>query len=178
MTTYYKAVRPDGTSFHDRSFRWLPADGLIPAGGVLVKHPAPAARIGKGSDATASGYLSVSTEAADCTGFQWPCRLLLVEPIGRALLDDEYPHKRRVKAARVVGEVEPWHVFGPNGQQVVAFLDLLPGLSDAAGAAAWSAADSAASLIVRDLITDEQFATLTAPMRAAGIDFDQIGSIR
>lgn len=27
--TYYKAVRPDGTSFHDRSFRWLPESGPV-----------------------------------------------------------------------------------------------------------------------------------------------------
>ena len=24
MTTYYKAIRPDGTSFHDPAFRWVP----------------------------------------------------------------------------------------------------------------------------------------------------------
>ena len=169
--TLYKAVRPDGGSFHDPTFRWLPEDGVVPDGGWLVKHPAPAARIGRGSDATADGYLSVSTEPADCTGFKWPCRLLLVEPVGRPALDDSYPHKRRVRAARVVGETDAWRAFGPNGEQVVAFLGVLPTLSVAARAAALA-------LVVRDLITPDQFATLTAPMRAAGIDFDTLGGAR
>ena len=58
---------------------------------------------------------------------------------------------------------------------------------DAAGKAAWCAArsvawcaarsvtlDAAGALVVRDLITTEQFDILTAPMRAAGIDFDTL----
>ena len=41
--------------------------------------------------------------------------------------------------------------------------------------AAWDAAwDAARALVVRDLITTKQFDTLTAPMRAAGIDFDAL----
>ena len=50
---------------------------------------------------------------------------------------------------------------------------------DAARVAAWNAArvaalDAAGALVVRDLITAEQFDTLTAPMRAAGINFDAL----
>ena len=50
---------------------------------------------------------------------------------------------------------------------------------DATWAAAWYAARGAASdatlaLLARDLITAEQFDALTAPMRAAGIDFDAL----
>ena len=44
-----------------------------------------------------------------------------------------------------------------------------------AGAAlyvAWDAARAACAIVARDLITPDQFDTLTAPMRAAGIDFD------
>ena len=181
--TYYKAVRPSGASFHDPDFRWLPADGVIPDGGWLVEHPDPAARIGRGSGAKASDYLSLSVEPADCTGFGWPCRLLVVEPVGRAYRDDEYPHKRRVKGARVVAELPAWQAFGPNGEQVAAYLALLPSLSAeqryAARDAAWDAAGYAAgyaarALVVRDLIAPDHFATLTAPMRAAGIDFDTL----
>ena len=29
MTTYYKAVRPDGTSFRDPTFRWAPQSGPV-----------------------------------------------------------------------------------------------------------------------------------------------------
>ena len=74
--TFFKAVRPDGGSFHDPDFRWLPEDGVIPEGGWLVEHPEPAGRIGKNSGASASGYLSVATVPTECTGFRWPCRLL------------------------------------------------------------------------------------------------------
>ena len=50
---------------------------------------------------------------------------------------------------------------------------------DAAWTATWEAARDAAwvaarALLVRDLITTEQFDILTAPMRAAGIDFDAL----
>ena len=41
-------------------------------------------------------------------------------------------------------------------------------------AAAWAAAWGAAALVMRDLITPEQFDILTAPMRAAEIDFDAL----
>jgi len=45
---------------------------------------------------------------------------------------------------------------------------------DAARSAAWSAAWGANALIVRDLISAKHFDILTAPMRAAGIDFDNL----
>ena len=46
---------------------------------------------------------------------------------------------------------------------------------DAAGAAAWYAAwDAAGALVVRDLISTDHFDVLTAPMRAAGIDFNSL----
>ena len=46
---------------------------------------------------------------------------------------------------------------------------------NAAGNAAWDAAWGATgALLVRDLITTEQFDVLTAPMRAAGINFDSL----
>ena len=49
---------------------------------------------------------------------------------------------------------------------------------DAACVAAWDAARYAArALVARDLITREQFDVLTAPMRAAGINFDSLGEV-
>ena len=49
---------------------------------------------------------------------------------------------------------------------------------DATGVAAWDAAWAAAwaacAIVARDRITPEQFDTLTAPMRAAGVNFDGI----
>ena len=121
--TFFKAVRPDGGSFHDPTFRWLPEDGVIPEGGWLVEHPEPAGRIGKRSGASASGYLSVATVPTDCTGFRWPCRLLEVEPVGRACLDDFYASKRRIRAARVVRELDPRLALGPQGEHVAALIE-------------------------------------------------------
>lgn len=122
----YKAIRPDGASFYDPEFRWLPegwkSGDPIPADWV-VRHPNPGARIGKRSDTWAGEYLSVATVPTDFTGFKWPCMLLEVEPVGRACLDDQYANKRRVRAARVFREVPAHEVFGPQGADVVAILD-------------------------------------------------------
>lgn len=178
--TLYKAVRIDGTSFHDPTFRWVPATG-DPVG-TVVTHPNFSAT-GK-----ADGYLSVSTEPADCMGMEWPCRLLTVEPVGDVLPDPrgEYPHKRVGAAFRVTGERPAHEALGPNGAQVAAFLTLLPTLTSEQRAAAWAAAwgaawaaarDAARALVVRDLITPDQFATLTAPMRTAGVDFDHLTGV-
>ena len=82
-----------------------------------------------------------------------------------------------------------------RGVELAAYMSLLPTLTveqwDAALSAAWSAARGAAwgeargaawvagrvaaTIVARDLISGEQFAALTAPMRAAGIDFDNLG---
>ena len=49
-------------------------------------------------------------------------------------------------------------------------------IRDATRFATWFVAlDAALALLVRDLITTTQFDALTAPMRAAGIDFDTLG---
>ena len=188
---YYKAIRPDGSSFHDPTFRWLPDDGIIPAGGWLVEHPHPAARVGRDSGADASEHLSVATVATDCTGMSWPCRLLAVEPVGRARKDDQYPHKRRVRAARVVAELSATDVLGPQGVHVAAWIERVGSLTadeldrwdaawDAARDAAWDAARDAArsaagfaaefaalALLVRDLISGEHYDALTRPWRVA-----------
>ncbi|MGZ7317562.1 hypothetical protein ACXWQ2_09240, partial [Streptococcus pyogenes] len=78
-----------------------------------------------------------------------------------------------------------WQALGPCGREVVAYLALLPTLTDdqvqiaaryAAWSAAWSAArDAAWAVVVRDMISTPHFATLTEPMRAAGIDFAALG---
>ena len=120
MTTYYKAARPDGTSFHDPTFRWLPVDGTIPGGGWLVEHP----------DATspmdhADSHLSVATAPTDCTGFEWPCRLLEVEPAWEVVTPEPHllPHKRASKAWRVVRELDPRLALGPNADRVLAVIE-------------------------------------------------------
>ena len=237
--TYYKAVRPDGTDFYSGQVLW---DRV----GEIVEHPDPGSL---GND-DAEGYLSVSVSPADCTGMNWPCRLFVVEPVEGVPVWEptpSLPSKRASHAWRVVRELSAYEALGPNGVEVVAFLDLLPTLTrtqwdaawltargaargaardaawgaarraarDAAWNAAWNAArvaawnaarvaarsaagdaawltardaawnaarvaaldaalDAAGALVVRDLITVTQFDTLTAPMRAAGINFDAL----
>ena len=209
--TYYKAVRPDGTDFYSGRVLW---DRV----GEIVEHPAP----GSLGSYDAEGYLSVSVSPTDCTGMNWPCRLLVVEPVEEVPVWEptpSLPSKRASHAWRVVRELPAYEAIGPNGQEVAAFLDLLPTLTstqwdaalatalvvargaalnaawdaagdavrDAAGDAAWGAVrdaawgaawdavrDAAWALVARDLITTKHFDVLTAPMRAAGIDFDAL----
>ena len=125
MTTYYKAVRPDGTSFWDPEFRWVPESG--PVEGIVVEHPNP----DLGGDA--SGYLSVSTAPADCIGMQWPCRLLEVEPVDGAPVHTsdraDLPNKRTASAWRVVRELPAHLALGPQGEHVSALLARVWGLA-------------------------------------------------
>ena len=194
--TYYKATRPDGTDFYSGVVAW----GQV---GEIVEHPDP----GNLRGSNAEGYLSVSMSPSDCTGMQWPCRLLVVEPVEGVPVWEPtpgLPSKRASHAWRVVRELPAHEALGPNGAEVAAFLELLPTLTspqwssawfaawDAAGNAARVAARNAAcvvagnvardaarvaawALVVRDLITTEQFDILTAPMRSAGINFDALG---
>ena len=167
MKTYYKAVRPDGTDFHSGTVAWLPADGLIPPEGWLVTHPT-AKRLGPEADA----YLSAATVATDCTGIKWPCRLLRLEPAGRAVrrADDNYPHQRCSLVWRVVEELPAHEALGPQGTEVAAIIERTPRLTpdevqalhaalDAARGAAWYAARDAAG-----------YASLDAAREAAWYD--------
>ena len=179
VETYYKAVRPDGTDFHSGRVAW---DRV----GEIVRHPDP----GSPGGGDAKGYLSVSVSPTDCTGMNWPCRLFEVEPVEEAPVWEPTPNlpsKRASHAWRVVRELPAYEALGPRAAEVAAFLDLLPTLTRAqwdatwdaawvaAGSAAWVAArDAVGALLVRDLITTKQFDILTAPMRAAGINFDTL----
>lgn len=187
MTTYYKAIRPDGTSFYDPTFRWVPESGTVE--GIIVTHPSP-------HDDDPSGWLSAATVPTDCTGVQWPCRLLEVEPVEghpvTAPLAD-LPNKRAASAWRVVRELPATDALGPQGAEVAAIIDRVSRLTAddarrlaATRAAAWAAARAATrgaardatwaaardatrgvlmATLARDLITPEQYDTLTAPWR-------------
>ena len=154
---YYKALRPDGSSFHDPTFRWVPEAGpIIP--GHVVTHPSP-------HDNDPSGWLSVSTIPTDCTGMQWPCRLLEVAPVdGRpvtAPLRGTLPNKRAASAWRVVGELPAIDTLGPQGVEVAAIIERASRLTpdevrrlDAAWYAAWYAARGAARYAAWDAAWD------------------------
>ena len=158
-TTYYKAVRPDGTSFHDPSFRWVPKSGPIPDDGLLVSHPLDLDR------RSAAGYLSVSTVPTDCTGMEWPCQLLALTPVrGRKVVTPEpysLPNKRGASAWLVVDRLDPHLALGPQGPEVAAIIERAGWLTQeeaarlgAARDAAWDAAWGAARIAARDAAWD------------------------
>lgn len=177
MTTYYKAVRPDGTSFHSPSFRWAPEAG--PVEGIVVTHPHPHIY-------GPSGWLSAATAPTDCTGMRWdptsdpPMRLLELtsvegHPVTAPL--EDLPNKRAASAWLVVRELPATDALGPQGVEVAAIVDRASRLTaddarrlaaawNAAWDAAWNAAwDAALATLARDLITPEQYDTLTAHWR-------------
>ena len=151
--TYYKAVRPNGCSFYDVAFRWLP-DGWqsgdpIPAD-LVVEHPDYSP-----TDSCASLSLSASTAATDCTGMYWPCVLLEVEPFGHVRQPDphELPHKVAAPAWRVIRELPAITALGPQGAEVAALIDRcrhLTGGDLERLDAAWYAARGAARGAARD----------------------------
>ena len=193
MTTYYKAVRPDGTDFRTGTVRWLPPVGdPMPGGGMVVTHPTSRKRTDGGAD----GYLSVATVATECTGMRWPCRLALVEAADAAVWTPNataLPDKRAAVIWLVTAEVDAWQVLGPQGREVAAIIDRVRMLTtdelrqltaawfaawDATRDATWDAARSAAqsatqgaardaalATLVRDLITPKQYDLLMAPWR-------------
>ena len=162
MTTYYKAVRPDGMDFFSGKVRWLPPVGEpLPEGGLIVRHPT-ATTPSFGNDA--AYYLSVSTEPADCTSMQWPCRLALVEAADAAVWTPNataLPDKRAAVIWLVTAEVDAWQALGPQGREVAAIIDRVRMLTtdelrqlgaarDAARSAAWVAARDAAWVAARN----------------------------
>ena len=143
MTTYYKAVRPDGTDFFSGKVRWLPPAGEpLPEGGLIVRHPTARKR----TTGKAAHYLSVATVPTDCTGTGWPCRLARVERTRAAVWQPE-PDALPTKAAswqwRVVEELDATLTLGPQGREVAALIERAARLTgdEVAGlATAWYAA--------------------------------------
>jgi len=155
---FFKATRPDGTDFRTgrveyvvgKRVRPLPHDGerVICRPGLL--HAA-----------------DVPTETL--VGGRWPCRLFKVTGKPVAGLNDEHPHKAGFRELRVVREIDAHLALGPNGVEVARFIESCRTVTPeqakelrAAWGAAWHAAwDAARALVVRDLITSEQFDVLT-----------------
>ena len=159
---YYKATRPDGTDFQTCTIDYAAA--LV--SGEVIRHP-----VTRKVRDDASTYLSISTEPADCTGFNWPCRLFRVEPIGKVGTASDLPNKRTTRALRVVEELPAWQAFGPNGEAVALFIERCRTLTPtpeqtkqfvaarvaaryAARFVAWDAAWDAARFVARDAARD------------------------
>ena len=149
MTTYYKAVKPDGTDF--RTGR------VLYAAGETVAHPEPHKR-------DASGYLSVATVPTDCTGSYWPLRLFEVTA-DEVWTDSDYPNKRCTHSLTVVRELDPMLALSPQGPALVALFQRCNSLTAdevrslraaryAARVAAWDAAWDTARDTARDAAWD------------------------
>lgn len=170
--TYYKATRPDGTSFHDAKTAWTV--GEI----TSIQENRSSHLCGKGI------LRAFDAPGATLVGGSWPCRLFEVE--GEPVAQDG--HKFGFHELTVVRELAAWQALGPNGEAVAALIEQAgtitveqaERLRAAWDAAAWSAAwdvalgaalraawgaawDAAAAVIVRDLISDEQFQILYGP---------------
>jgi hypothetical protein len=108
--SYYKATRPDATSFYDGKTKWRV--------GRVVRHPAPDLSLGLCS----VGVLHFSDASGEVLmGGSWPCRLFEVEPRGPVIGPKD--HKYGTTALEVVAEFPAWQALGPNGEEVAALID-------------------------------------------------------
>jgi hypothetical protein len=179
MEQYYKAVRPDGTSFYDRHTGWEI--------GKVTQHPIAGLDDHAGDPVL---YLSVSVSPTDCTAFRWPARLFRVVPVrGHKVIapQSDLPNKRASDAWMPVEELPAHQLFGPQGVHVAALIDRSQSLTaseidaarvvtgpaaadaarDAARVAAWAAARDAAGDAVLAAAADAWDAAAVAAWNAA-----------
>jgi hypothetical protein len=164
LPTFYKATRPDGTSFTrgmDGTVRWRV--------GEITRHPLDLPINDRGN---ASEYLSVSDVASECTGMRWPCRLFVVAPASSRTRvwqpqPSTLPHKHAAAALRVVAERPAHEALGPMGEHVADLIARLGAHGDAARDAAWAAARAAAGAAARAAAWDAAWAAAGAAARDA-----------
>lgn len=174
VSTYYKAVRPDGTDFWSGTVRWLPKSGP-PKRTRVVRHPSSTLAV-RGDHATS---LAVSTDPTRLPGAGWLLRLAVVEPVEGCPVVVTDRWKRQAVAWRVVEEVPAHLRFGPMGEHVAALLDAVRAMTPkqmgvvraagAAGLAAWDAAwDAACAAAYAAAARDAAGAAAYAAADAAG----------
>jgi hypothetical protein len=116
-STFFKAVDVDGFDFYSHTVDYASICGT---GESLPELP--------GGECCTRWVYHASTSAADTLiGGKWPCRLFKVsgEPVS------EEDSKRGFKTLKVLEELPAWQAFGPNGQQVVEFMEKAKGLTQA-----------------------------------------------
>ncbi len=106
----YKATRPNGTDFHSGTINYAAA---LEAKST-IQHPNP----GAVGDEDAAGYISVTDSPLDIPGASWPLRLFEVRPVGKSWKTNSYAHKHAAHAVKVIREVSPNLVYGPEGERV------------------------------------------------------------
>lgn len=144
MSTYFKAVRPDGTDFRTGTIDYAAAMGGEPVTLPAVPNPW----------CCTSDVLHAATVPAETLGGgSWPCRLF--EVIGTPVA--EKGHQRGFFSLTVVREVDAYQALGPQGEQVAALIDRAGQLtvdeSEKLGAA-WYADGYAAGDAVWDAVWD------------------------
>ncbi len=183
MTIYYKATRPDGTDFYNGTVDYAAICGTgeslpeLPGGDVCTN------RVYHASD--------VATETL--IGGSWPCRLFEVEGLPTdqrrhkfgfatlAVVCEVEAHRALGPNGEAVAELieRASELTGDEVQRLAAAWDAAryaarDAARYAARYAAWDAAwdaardaarDAALALVVRDLITDDQFNMLYGPWR-------------
>ena len=168
MTTYYKAVRPDGTDFYTGKTQWAPPEGREAP--WIVYHPSGLQEV---PSTHPRDFLSVATAPTDCTGMAWPCRLLQVRPVeGYPAVatpgGKKFPNRVTATAWEVVAELDPRLALGPQADQVIALFDTAERLTGGKFrdlAAAWTASMTAAWDAAMEAAGD---AAMDAAMEAAG----------
>lgn len=134
MSTYFKAVRPNGTDFHTGTIDYAAAMGGEPV--TLREVPGPRC--------CTSDVLHASTVPTETLiGGSWPCRLF--EVTGTPVAEKVY--QRGFFSLTVVREVDARQALGPQGEQVAALIDRAGKLTVGEAeklAAAWDAAVPAA----------------------------------
>lgn len=148
MVEFYKATRPDGTSFYDSTTKWEVGQTIeVPK----VKNP---------SCCTGNVLHASDAPAETLIGGSWPCRLFKVE--GESVAQEE--HKHGFFKLTVVEELPADMALGPNGEEVAALIERAATLTadelDKLDAARFAARDAALALVTRDLISEEHFNTL------------------
>jgi hypothetical protein len=141
---FFKATRPDGTSFHDSTTRWEVGKT------VRLRDSIPRENAGL----CGPGVLHASDEPGETLiSGSWPCRLFTVE--GKPFLGPE-GHKWGFRQLKVVEELPAWQALGPNGEAVAYVIEQTKTITPeqatqlgAAGGAAWGAAWGAARSAAR-----------------------------
>ena len=203
--TYYKAVRPDGTDFYSGRVRWDRVGEIVehpdPGGddakgylsvsvsptdctgmswpcrlfeveqveGVPVWEPTPDLPSKRASHAWRVVRELPAHEALGPNGVEVAEFLDLLPTLTSAQWDAALATARGAAwfdARSATGDAARIAAWAATG---------IAAWAAARGAARYAAWDAALALLVRDLVSTDHFDVLTAPMRAAGIDFDALG---
>ena len=201
--TYYKAVRPDGTDFYSGQVLWdrvgeivehpdpgslgnddaegylsvsvSPADctgmkwpcrlfEVEPVEGVPVWEPTPSLPSKRAAHAWRVVRELPAYEALGPNGVEVAAFLDLLPTLTNTQWINTFAVTRDATWGATWGATR---VAARGAARGAAWGAALAAAGDAAG-------DAAIALLVRDLITTEQFDTLTAPMWAAGVNFDAL----